>query len=269
VQIRNFETRIGVALFERTSRGMQLTEAGQALLVRAREALTLAQDGVEAARGVAAGRRGRLTIGYMFALGYAMLPRLVPALRRALPEVELQFVEMSARVHEPWLLEHRVNVALCMPPVRHDEIETELVGAYPLRVAVPASSPLAALRSVPVSRLEGERLIGLPAGPGGPESSIVSAVLRRHQVHVQLAHRVETVHAALALVLAGEGVAILPGCVAPLCPKAVVLRPLLRVPDRLDVAVCWRREAKLSAGAAVVAAARECFRGQGRGAPVS
>lgn len=259
VQIRNLERRIGAELFVRTPRGMQLTDAGNALLVRAREALALAHEGVEAARAVAAGRRGRLTIGYMFALGYALLPKLVPMLRRTMPGVELQFVEMSARTHEALILEHRVNIAVCMPPVVHEDVRSVSVGTQSMRLAVLQSSPLAAMRSVPVSRLAGERLIGLPPGQGGPETSIVSALLRRHRVAPQWSHRVETVHAALALVLAGEGVALVPGCVAPLVPRQVLLKPLQRVREQLEVAVCWRRDAVLPSAEAIVAATRDCL----------
>jgi hypothetical protein len=83
VQIRKLESEVGASLFRRGTRGMELTEAGQALLSRASEALALAAEGAEAARAVAAGRRGRLSVGYMFVLAHAALPRLVPKLRRS------------------------------------------------------------------------------------------------------------------------------------------------------------------------------------------
>src|SRR5947209_20175879 len=60
VQIRKLEAEIGAPLFRRGTRGMDLTEAGQALFVRASEAL--AADGAEAARAVAPGRRGPLSV---------------------------------------------------------------------------------------------------------------------------------------------------------------------------------------------------------------
>ena len=65
---------------------MELTAAGRALLSRAREALALTAEGFEAARAVAAGRRGRLSVGYMFALAHAVLPKLVPELRKVASE---------------------------------------------------------------------------------------------------------------------------------------------------------------------------------------
>src|SRR2546423_1356275 len=128
VQIRNLEAQVGTPLFLRESTGMRLTDAGSALFARAREALALAHDGYEAARAVGSGRRGRLAVGYMFSLGYAVLPKLVPLLRRSLPEVELQFVEMSAAACEAQIVDHSVSVGLCMPPLQRAEVANAIVG---------------------------------------------------------------------------------------------------------------------------------------------
>jgi DNA-binding transcriptional LysR family regulator len=57
-----------------------------------------------------------------------------------------------------------------------------------------------------------------------------------------VANRVETAHSALSLVLAGEGMAILPACAQFGCPTGVVFRPFLDADDAMDVAVCWRRD---------------------------
>lgn len=145
VQIRKLESEIGAPLFRRGTRGMELTEAGQALLSRAGEALALAAEGVEAARVVAAGRRGRLSIGYMFALAHAVLPKLIPELRHVLPEVDLEFVELSGSTREPRLLDRSVTAALCMPAIHHPEIQVSKIGAQRLMLVMPARSPLAHL----------------------------------------------------------------------------------------------------------------------------
>jgi DNA-binding transcriptional LysR family regulator len=221
---------------------MRLTDAGSALLARAKEALALAHDGFEAARAVAAGRRGRLTVGYMFALGYAVLPRLVPKLRQAMPDVDLQFVEMSALTYEAMIIDLKVTAALCMPPVSREGVSAVRLGTQPLRVVLPARSPLSRLRAVPLAKLQGRKLIGLPTFVEGADSSIVGSLLRKHHVTMQVSHRVETVHSALALVMAGEGFAILPACAALGSPPGLVFKPLLDVTDGFEVAVCWRSD---------------------------
>jgi len=129
-----------------------------------------------------------------------------------------------------------------MPPARRSELATVVVGKQPLRLAMPRSAPLSRLAAIPVSRLQGQRLVALPSAQDGPESSLVTALLRRHQVTMQVIERVETVHAALAMVLAGEGYAIVPECATVGAPPGVVFRRLKDVDDSFEVAACWRRD---------------------------
>jgi DNA-binding transcriptional LysR family regulator len=260
VQIRNLEAQVGTPLFLRESTGMRLTDAGSALFARAREALALAHEGYEAARAVGSGRRGRLTVGYMFSLGYAILPKLVPLLHRTLPDVELQFVEMSAATCEAQVLQHTVTVGLCMPPIQRAEVANTIVGAQPLRLAMPARSPLARLASVPMARLQGQKMIALPSLREDADTSMVAALLRRHQVTVQVVERVETVHAALALVLAGEGCAVVPACAAAGLPSGVVVRKLTGVSEGFDVAVCRRHDVDSPFIEPFITAARQALR---------
>jgi DNA-binding transcriptional LysR family regulator len=264
VHIRNLETQVGAALFHRGPGGMRLTDAGHALYARAREALALANEGFESARAIAGGRRGRLVVGYMFALGYAWLPRLVPALRVALPNVELQFVEMSTLTCEAQILSHKVGIGLCIPQPTHADLAAALVGSEPLRLAMPSHSRLARLSAVPVARLQGLRLIGLPTLNQDASLSLVASLLRRHQVTMQVVERVETVHAAMALVLAGEGHAIVPACAAAAAPAGVVLRPLQGAVESFDVAACWRKDAASPLVDPFVAVARAVFGARAR-----
>jgi DNA-binding transcriptional LysR family regulator len=260
VQIRNLEAQVGTALFLRESTGMRLTEAGSALFARAREALALANEGYEAARAIGSGRRGRLSVGYMFSLGYAVLPKLVPLLHRSLPEVELQFVEMSAMTYEAHIIDHKVAIGLCMPPLQRAEVNNTIVGMQPLRLAMLASAPLARLASVPMERLQGQKLIALPTLKENSDTSLVAALLRRHQVTMQVVERVETVHAALALVLAGEGYAIVPECAAVGRPPGVAFRRLKGVSEGFEVAVCRRHDLDSPFVEPFIAAARQALR---------
>lgn len=260
VQIRNLEAQIGTPLFLRGSRGMRLTDAGSALYARAREALALAYEGCEAARAIGSGRLGRLAVGYMVSLGYAVLPKLVPILRRTLPEVELQFVEMSAATCEAQIVDHTVSVGLCMPPIQREEVANTIVGMQPLRLAMPAHAPLARLASIPIERLQGQKLIALPKFKENADTSLVAALLRRHQVTMQVVERVETVHAALALVLAGEGYVLVPVCAAVGRPPGVAFRKLKGVSDGFEVAVCRRHDLNSPFVEPFIAAARQALR---------
>lgn len=242
VHIRNLEESVGTPLFRRTARGMEITDAGNALFRRAKEALLLANEGFDAARAIGSGSRGRLTVGTMIALSYLVLPRLENALRAKLPDVEIQYVELNAVNNVPALIESEVSVAICIPPIAQPGIAVERIGTQPLMLAVRTDSALARMASVPLDRLEGEPLIGLPVPEGDVDKSVVASLLRRHDVSMPVAQRVETMVSALALVLAGRGVAILPACARIGRPPGVVFRPLRNANAKMDVAACWRSD---------------------------
>ena len=149
---------------------------------------------------------------------------------------------MSAATCEAQVVQHKVTVGLCMPPIQRAEVANTIVGTQPLRLAMPARSPLARLASVPMERLQGQKLIALPSLKEDADTSMVAALLRRHQVTMQVVERVETVHAALALVLAGEGYAVVPACAAVGLPPGVVVRKLTGASEGFDVAVCRRHD---------------------------
>jgi DNA-binding transcriptional LysR family regulator len=164
----------------------------------------------------------------MFVLANAMLPRLIPELRRCIPGIDLDFAELSASTREARLLDRSVTVALCMPAINHPEIQVARIGAQPFMLAVPNRSPLARLSAVPMIRLQGRPLIALPPPERDPSSSAVAALLRRHQIVMPIASRVQTVHSAMSLVLAGEGLAILPACAQLGAPRGVVVPAVAR-----------------------------------------
>lgn len=242
VHIRNLEAALGTPLFRRAARGMEITEAGNALFKRAKEALLLANEGFDAARAIGSGSGGRLTVGTMLVLSYLVLPRLENALRARLPDVEIQYLELNAVNNVSAITDSDVSVAICIPPIAQAGIAAERIGTQPLMLAVRADSPLARMSSVPLERLSGLPLIGLPFPEGDVDKSVVASMLRRHDVSMPIAQRVETMVSALALVLAGKGVAILPACAQIGRPPGLVFRPFRDVDAKMDIAACWRSD---------------------------
>jgi DNA-binding transcriptional LysR family regulator len=240
VHIKNLEAALGTPLFRRAAHGMEITDAGSALLTRAREALLLANEGFDAARAIGSGRRGRITVGTMFVLSYLLLPKLAEQLRLHLPDVEVQYVELNAANNVSALIDATVTVALCIPPIVHPDILVERMGSQRLMLAVRSDSPFAKRGRIPVKRLAGVPLIALPVPEGNAERSVVTPMLRRHDVTMPVVQRVETAMSALALVLADKGCAILPACAQLGCPPGVVFRHFQDDEATMEIAACWR-----------------------------
>src|SRR5512147_2535570 len=96
--IAHLEQLLGVRLFERTKRSVQLTAAGAALLPEARELLARAQALPAHARAAAHGEVGRLRLAFVSTVGFGLLPQWVREFRSLYPRVEFDLVEATGDV---------------------------------------------------------------------------------------------------------------------------------------------------------------------------
>lgn len=245
VQIRQLEIEIGAPLFERHSRGVRLTAAGQAFLAPAREVLEGAADATAVARDAAAGRGGRLVLGYMHSLALGALPRLLPLFRAACPGAALELRELDASTNEVAVIEGLVTAGLCRPPVRHPDVIAEVLAPERLILAMPDRSALARHDAVPVAALADQTLIGLPrAAAEAGLAATISTFLERHGVRPRTRQSFRTVQTALGLVLAGEGVAIVPETAALMAVRGIAFRRFAEDEIWTETALCWRSDAR-------------------------
>src|SRR4051794_3523809 len=85
-QIQRLEAKIGVQLFVRTKRSVQLTAAGEIFLQEARRTLSQAESSVKIAQRAARGEVGSLVIGFVGSSAYGFLPTAVRTFRERFPE---------------------------------------------------------------------------------------------------------------------------------------------------------------------------------------
>ncbi|MEI8171440.1 MAG: LysR family transcriptional regulator, partial [Rhodoferax sp.] len=93
--IAQLESLLGVRLFERTKRSVQLTATGLALLPAAQDLLARAQALPLLARAAAGGEVGRLRLAFVSTVGFALLPQWVRAFRELYPKVQLDLLEAT------------------------------------------------------------------------------------------------------------------------------------------------------------------------------
>ena len=88
-QIRAFEQELGVELFRRTKRRVELTEAGRVFLEEARQILSQVEQGVRVAQRASRGEIGRLVVGFEGSSTYDVIPVSLKVYRERFPEVDL------------------------------------------------------------------------------------------------------------------------------------------------------------------------------------
>jgi LysR family transcriptional regulator, transcription activator of glutamate synthase operon len=238
-QIRRLETELGTPLFERTSRRVKTTEAGEAIAARARRILAevdAARAEVDELRGVL---RGRIWIGALLPAGDLDVPGLLARFSQAHPGVEVGLREGIAADMLRFLAADELDAAFCLLAGDvPDELaaerltDEEVVAAFAPDGAPPAPR-------VSVADL-GRRPIVAPRR-GSAITSELSRLFADAGEPFRLALESGDPFLLRALAARGFATAILPRSLTLLEGPAVEVRSL-RPAVRLPVALVWRRE---------------------------
>lgn len=209
VAIRKLEEELGEALFEREPRGVRLTEAGHAALGPARDAVELAEQVRSAVREGAAGRMGKLTIGFIGSAIGQLLPKIISPFMQDLPKVELAFKELNSVQILQAIKARHVDIGLVRLPVMDSSpVDIDVIESDVLVAALPSDDVLTQCQAIPLEALADRSFIIYS------RVSVLHATIRLacHNCGftprvVQEATQVQTI---LSLVEAGLGVALIP-----------------------------------------------------------
>ena len=240
-QVRNLEAELGVTLLRRTTRRVDLTDAGTAYLDRARAILAAVDEaGIEAQR-VDQGLVGRLTIGCVGSATYSLLPALARRLREDLPGIDFAFRgEMLVPDQVAALLAGTIDLALLRPPVDEPGLTLRPLRKDRLIVAVPDGHRLAARRRVRVEDLRDEDLVVHPARGRSVMHGVVEELCRDAGFRPRIRHEVAETSTLVTFVAAGLGVAVVPEPVGTLGVPGVTYRPLSPAEAGVELAAAVR-----------------------------
>ena len=245
-QIGRLEAELGTELFERTSRRVAPTDAGEAVAARARRVLAEVdgtQDEIDELRGVI---RGRISIGALLTAGAIDFPNLVAKFNEAHPGIEVSFHEGTAGDMLRYLAQDEVDAAFAMladdPP---DDLEVEPLSEDEL-VAVFAPGAAPPKRSVRAADLRGRPIVAPRTGSAIKQA--LDEFFAREGEPLRVSLESGEPFLLRCMVAGGFGVAILPRSLIRREGPPVDVRPL-RPAVRLPVALLWRRQRHLSAAA--------------------
>lgn len=237
-QVQALERALDVKLFERTTRSVALTPAGQAFMGEAQALLRRSEDAVQTTRRAAGRSAGALTVGFIGATCYGYLPRLVARARRELPDVSLTWAELDSAEQIVELEFGRIDLGLVRPIPEARRVRSRCVMRETLALAIPADHPLAARRRPPLGLLAGAPFIAY-----APEArhlhEIVERALSEAGVEPARIQAMKHAQAILALVSTGLGLAVVPSEAKNACFDNVVFRPLDLGDARAELHAAW------------------------------
>ncbi|MGW3164556.1 LysR substrate-binding domain-containing protein [Streptomyces sp. NPDC001142] len=240
--IRRLEGELGVELLRRTTRQVSLTGAGEVFRTDAERILKAVDEAVARVGRFASGAEGVLRIGLTGSASYRQLPALARLVKREMPQVILEVhTEMLTPAQEAGLIERRLDIGVLRPPVRQEGITHRSLAAEALVVAVPERHPLAGAETVRVEQLRHEDFVMYGATLGSVVDDAVVRSCLATGFYPHRAYEVTETSAALALVAAGLGIAVLPDSIRS-APREGVLCKDIEDALSIPLSLAWRED---------------------------
>jgi DNA-binding transcriptional LysR family regulator len=257
--IRALEDDLGVALFARTRRKVELTPEGERLLEETRRLTGQLERTVHELRAMGSGKHARLRIGFVSLADYGgVLPELLKQYKAAHPAVRLSLREMLSPDQAAALHAGELDFGLLLPPVAGAaRLEHIVVQRDSFVVALPARHPLARSRGrIRLRELAGESFVMIPRQIAPRLYDIVAELAAQAGMSLNVAQEAIQMQTVVSLVSSGLGAAVVPASVANLGRRGVVYRALAERHPRLDLWLAWRRGALPQAAADFVSLVR-------------
>ena len=239
--IAQLEKTLGVRLFDRTKRSVQLTAAGHTVLPLARDLLKRARDLVVLAHAAGAGEAGRLRLAFVSTAGYSLLPQWTMAFRKVCPRVKLELLEGTGDVQLLLLERDELDAGFVLhaPGFAPTHLQRRLVASEPLVLAMPEHHALAQAPQLSLHDVWKEPLVTFPRRI---VPSLYDAIFGMYHAAEQLpevAQEAIQMQTIVNLVSAGLGIAWVPASVQQFQRSGVVYRAVQGAVPTCETSLVW------------------------------
>lgn len=243
-QIKNLEEELTVMLFLRQSDGLILTEAGKYFLEQAKDILHRSHVAVQTLKADYTNTHQPLAIGYIPTILQTFLGQTLNRFGQAYPEVAVRFQEMPPSEQVRALRNGSIDIAFMGNPP--DELDSEFtvkcVKKVPIAAVLPDTHPLAGESSINLAQLASEKFIGMREETFPGRNDRIRGVCHEAGFTPNLRLEADSHASMIALVAAGQGVAIMPYEAETLPHPQVLFVPIHHPIHYARSTAMWRKE---------------------------
>ena len=239
--IMRLEESLGAKLFQRSSREVQLTAAGTALLAQAREIVQRADEAERAVKLSASTERTIVRVGFVPLSTSRALLQAVREFRRRRPHIEVELHELASATQLRRLRRGALDIALTVVGSDLSGLASALLTRFGPVIATPERWPLAKQRVAHVSDIKGLPFMLFPQQLEAPYFAELFSVCRRSGFTPTFTQRVSQPYTMLSLVAMELGIAIVPASARHPAVAGVAFVPLAGLPHSFDtqVVIAW------------------------------
>ena len=234
-QIQQLEEELGVTLFIRTPRGMELTQAGELFLEEARNIRSLVEQATERTQRAGQGKLGRLDVAIFGSAILDAIPKLLLAFRNHHPDVKVVLHTMTKAEQIEALRQRRISVGFNRMLTPLEDIGVQQVAIEDLLLAIHADHPLAHQPSIRFADLQDHPMVLFPTGARPSFIDRVIGLCSESGFQPQISQEVGDAVTGVALVAGGFGVCLVPESATTLQFPSVVYLPLTDTPPNFHV----------------------------------
>jgi DNA-binding transcriptional LysR family regulator len=240
-QIRDLEAELGAALFDRENRTIRLTPEGEQFLVDARAVLALAGKATANVQRSLHGELGTLTIGFFVGGTGKFFPAIIREFRHRFPHVQVGLVEMAPAMQHQGLLSGSIDLGFtrAVQPAQAAILRSEHFLTERLYAVLLKNHPMAKRRKISMRELAGERFVLNDRKYSPAVFDKVITLCTEAGFSPKIGATATVSSGVLALVEAGEGLAILPGGSQILSSEELAFLPLSDRNAVIDLVIAW------------------------------
>ncbi len=242
-QIRDLERELGTALFDRVSRGVELTAAGRAFLPEARLTIAQSERARRTAQRAAAGETGRLRVGFVEAATHSgILPDVLSFFRVHLPSIGLSLFELDPLRQAEAFQDGRIDVGIVQSPPLDAErwLHVEVIYTEPVVLAVPTTHRLAGRSRFSLASLSAESFVLFPRNAGPAMYDDIIARCRAAGFSPHVVQEATRWHTLAILVGAGVGVGFVPRSLTKFQQHGVAYRTVRDLDVDMSLSAVWK-----------------------------
>ncbi|MGK7948225.1 MAG: LysR family transcriptional regulator [Xenococcaceae cyanobacterium] len=240
-QIRRLEQELGVKLFFRTKRTVELTEPGKIFFKEAKQILERVEKAISAVQKADRGELGSLIIGYTGPALYTLLPKIIRTFRDRYPQVELILKEICTNEQVKALNSEDIEVGFLHPPV-DGNFEFISIMKEKMVLALPEDHPLTTFSQIPIKKLSDQSFILFPQKEGPFLYRRLLSICQQAGFNPKIVQEVTPQPTMIGLVAAGIGVSFVSESLQNLNRPGVVYRELDVPTPELELVAAWKKE---------------------------
>ncbi|MFB7641759.1 LysR substrate-binding domain-containing protein [Peribacillus butanolivorans] len=241
-EIRKLEEELGVQLFHRTKRMVELTDAGKIFLEGSQQTLFQLERAIKETQLAAEGKIGNLIIGFVDSTEIVI--EVLNKFRERFPKINLVLLEMTTEQQLKALYEKQIHIGFIRSKQNNEILSSEVCSEESLRLVLHQDHPFASLSEIPLQLLIDEPFILFPRHLGSNFYDLIISYFWDHGVSLNVVQEAIQMHTIVNLVATGMGVSVVPSSVESYKRPGVIYKKIQETTPKVNLYVGSRQDEK-------------------------